>query len=511
MRNSNGNNKEMLNIIVTGKSGAGKSSFLNYLIGEDHFKVGEGSPVTQTYFEDYSYVVPDTGVLYHLYDTKGIEPTTTSECRKVILDEIKKRDNLSIFEWVHTVYYCFDASAKRIQPFEINFINELKKYVSIVILLTKKDLVSGEDLNALISQIVKEINKEVQVIPICNVEQRTRKGVSHREGKEEALKASFLGLWEKLANTHPRKTIEPLLKECPINFIIDHQGFDPFDLVKDAIKDFLLKKSDRDIPEKEKEISLIINKVKSRKLSLDFLCNFPLIDELGGDSRGGQYVVVPLMKTVNDYITFLSRRIPRNINVIWDENEKLHHKVFTFYQIVNQVRPRVFYSDMAKRALQTIANYNISSKLAELSNLTKEINKRYEDVKNAWILDGDERIAVYDCFYKYRDIVMKIGIELNLLINNFLSIYQAELVQYGQYCLKKNLKKENLDNINSESELDNDEKTYYSIVQACLSNHLIEERERYMLEELMEVLEISPTRAGLIEVFARRILLIERT
>ena len=503
MRNSNGNNKEMLNIIVTGKSGAGKSSFLNYLIGEDHFKVGEGSPVTQTYFEDYSYVVPDTGVLYHLYDTKGIEPTTTSECRKVILDEIKKRDNLSIFEWVHTVYYCFDASAKRIQPFEINFINELKQYVSIVILLTKKDLVLREDLNALISQIEKEINKEVQIVPVCNVEQRTRKGVSHREGKEEVLKASFLGLWEKLANTHPYKIVEPLLRELPINSGIGYLGFDPIDIdyVKIA-KDFL-RLIIGVIPEKEKKIVQKINEVESRYLSLDFLCNFPLNDELEGDSRGGQCVVVPLMKKVNEYITFLSGRIPRNTNVIWDENEKLHHKVFAFYQIVNQVRPRVLYSDMAKKALQTIAEYDITSKLAELSNLTEDINERYEDVKNVWILDGDERIAVYDCFYKYRDIVMKIGIELNLLINNFLSIYKAELIQYGQYCLKKNLKKENLEFIGSESELDNDEKTYYSIVQACLSNHKIEKAERNMLEELRKVLEISPTKAGLIEDFAR--------
>ena len=263
--------------------------------------MGEGSPVTQTYFEDYSYVVPDTGVLYHLYDTKGIEPTTTSECRKVILDEIKKRDNLSIFEWVHTVYYCFDASAKRIQPFEINFINELKQYVSIVILLTKKDLVLREDLNALISQIEKEINKEVQIVPVCNVEQRTRKGVSHREGKEEVLKASFLGLWEKLANTHPYKIVEPLLRELPINSGIGYLGFDPIDIdyVKIA-KDFL-RLIIGVIPEKEKIIVQKINEVESRYLSLDFLCNFPLIDELEGDSRGGQCVVVPLMKKVNEY------------------------------------------------------------------------------------------------------------------------------------------------------------------------------------------------------------------
>ena len=248
---------EMLNIVITGKSGAGKSSFLNYLIGKDHFKVGEGTPVTQAYFEDYIYQAPDTGVKYHLYDTKGIEPTTTEECRNIILNEIQERDKLSLFEWIHTVYYCFDASAKRIQPFEISFINELKKHVSIVILLTKKDLVEGVTLNNLISQIEKEVGTNVQVIPVCSVEQRTCKGTSHREGKDKVLKASFLGLWEKLANSYPHQLIEPLMHEIPIHLPPEYEF-------------------DRD----NNNISTKLTEIEKDRFSIKYLCNYPLYESL---------------------------------------------------------------------------------------------------------------------------------------------------------------------------------------------------------------------------------------
>ena len=454
---------EMLNIVITGKSGAGKSSFLNYLIGKEHFKVGEGSPVTQAYFEDYVYQAPDTGVKYHLYDTKGIEPTTTKECRNVILNEIQKRDKLSLFEWIHTVYYCFDASAKRIQPFEIYFINELKKHASMVILLTKKDLVTTDDLNSLISQIEKEVDTKVQVIPVCSVEQRTRKGISHREGKEDVLRASFLGLWEKLANSYPHTLTEPLTKEIPIK---------------------LLSKKD----------------INEGSFSIKYLSNYPLYDELRWEN-----IIVPLMDATNNYIQFLFRQIESlNIDYIWRRNDEIHQGIFNFYQKVNKEKPKVLYSNIAKDAMKSIAKYEIQGKYDKLVNLTAKIRRLYKDVHGTVFFDGDERIAVHNCFSEYRDFVMKIGIELNLLINNYLSSYHAELIQYGQYCIKKEAEKEEHKIIEFEGELSSKEKTYYQVVIACLEDRKIEESERFMLEKLFEVLEISPTKAGLIEDFAMK-------
>ena len=473
---------EMLNIVITGKSGAGKSSFLNYLIGKEHFKVGEGSPVTQAYFEDYVYQAPDTGVKYHLYDTKGIEPTTTKECRNIILNEIEKRDKLSLFEWIHTVYYCFDASAKRIQPFEINFINELKKHASMVILLTKKDLVTTDDLNSLISQIESEVDTKVQVIPVCSVEQRTRKGISHREGKENVLRASFLGLWEKLANSYPHTLTEPLTKEIQIK---------------------LLSKDIKEVGGIGNIIfSLFPNlqEIEKGSFSIKFLSNYPLYEALGEETY-----IVALMDATNNYIQFLFSQIESlNIDYIWRRNDEIHQDIFNFYQKVNKEKPKVLYSNIAKDAMKSIAKYEIQGKYDKLVNLTAKIRRLYKDVHDTVIFDGDERIAVHNCFSEYRDLVMKIGIELNLLINNYLSSYHAELIQYGQYCIKKEAEKEEHNIIEFEGELSSKEKIYYQVVMDCLEDRKIEDSERFMLEKLFEVLEISPTKAGLIEDFARK-------
>lgn len=464
-----------INIVITGKSGAGKSSFLNYLISKDHFKVGEGTPVTQAYFEDYIYQVPDTGVNYHLYDTKGIEPTTTEECRNKILNEIQKRDKLSLFEWIHTVYYCFDASAKRIQPFEINFINELKKHVSIVILLTKKDLVDVVTLNNLISQIKKEVNTNVQVIPVCSVKQRTRKGVSHKEGKEIVMRASFLGLWEKLANSHPHRLIEPLTPEIPVQLL----PYINFNVVNN-------------------DLSSKFAEIQKGKFSINYLCNFPLYESLGDK------FVVPLMEATNEYVKKWFDLIKcLNVDYIWRHNEKIYQHIFNFYQKVNKERPRVLYSNIARDAMSAIINYETEGKSDKLLGFVEKIRKLYQDVNKAIIFNKNEMIAVHNCFSEYRDMVMKIGIELNLLIHNFLSSYHAELIQYGQYCIKKEAEKEDLNIIGSEEELNNKENTYYQVVIACLEDGVIGESERSVLEKLVEVLGISAIRAGLIEDFAR--------
>jgi len=484
---SGSTSKEELNIIITGKSGAGKSSFLNYLIDEDHFKVGEGSPVTQTYFEDYVYVDPDTHVKYHLYDTKGIEPTTTSECRQQVLNEIERRDKLSMFEWIHTVYYCFDASAKRIQPFEIEFINDLKNHASIVILLTKKDLVTQEDLNSLVEQIHKEVDTNIQVIPVCSVARTTRKGTSKKEGRNEVLSASFLGLWNKLANSHPQRLISPLNEKADLHFWyqIDSKARESYNL----------------FPELKKEI----DELEGKKLSLSFLCSFPEWN----DFPHPKFVIIGLMESTNSFIKskryYLSHLDSDNM---WKQNERIHNQIFAFYQKVNKYKPSILYTNEAKNAFANLVKYDLNTEISELESYVNKIGKLWERYTSAWIFDGDEKEDLINCYNSYRHKVVDIGHKLNLLVNNYVSAYRAELLQYGQYCIKKDVKIEDVKSIDSESELDKDERIYCDVLKKCLADSQITEKERRVLTALIEVLNISYTRAGVIEDFVRRNLLI---
>ena len=46
--------KKYANIMLLGRTGVGKSSFINYLVGKDVCRVATGMPVTQG-FETYEY------------------------------------------------------------------------------------------------------------------------------------------------------------------------------------------------------------------------------------------------------------------------------------------------------------------------------------------------------------------------------------------------------------------------------------------------------------------------
>ena len=487
---SGSTSKEELNIIITGKSGAGKSSFLNYMIDEDHFKVGEGAPVTQAYFEDYVYVDPNTHVEYHLYDTKGIEPTTTSECRQQVLNEIERRDTLSMFEWIHTVYYCFDASAKRIQPFEIEFINELKNHASIVILLTKKDLVTQEDLNSLVEQIHKEVDTNIQVIPVCSVARTTRKGTSKKEGRNEVLSASFLGLWNKLANSHPQRLISPLNEKADLHFWyqIDSNAREIYNLSP---------KFKKKIDEFEKKI----DEFEKNKMSLSFLCNFPEWN----DFPHLKSVIIGLVESTNSFIKskryYLSHL---DSDDMWKQNERMHSRIFAFYQKVNRYKPSILYTNEAKNAFANLVKYDLNTEISELESSVSDIGYLWEKYTSAWLFDSEEQADLINCYNSYRNKVVNIGNKLNLLVNNYVSAYRAELLQYGQYCIKKGAKIEDIKSIDSESELDKDERIYYDVLTKCLADSQITEKERHVLTTLVEVLNISYTRAGVIEDFVRR-------
>jgi hypothetical protein len=183
----------------------------------------------------------------------------------------------------------------------------------------------------------------------------------------------------------------------------------------------------------------------------------------------------------------------------------IHNEIFEFYKKVNKVKPKVLYTNEAVTSLREL-KFNFTDKISELEKLYIKIDKCYKKWLNAIIFDSSETADLINSYSSYRKIITIIGNELNLKINKFLTSYRAELLQYGQYCIKKYVKKEQQKLIESEDELDSDEKTYYNVVLACLKDHAIGESERFILDQLIKTLDISYYRAGLIEDFARNML-----
>lgn len=147
------------NIVLSGKTGVGKSTLINAIFGRPVAKAGEGKPVSQA-LEEFNF--PEVSV--NLFDTKGIEldPEEREISRKSIVSEIEKRAASSnIEEHMHVMWYCISNESRRIEDVEIEWIKEFSKYMHVVIVLTQT-----LDLD---NKFQIEVEKEFPNLKICRV------------------------------------------------------------------------------------------------------------------------------------------------------------------------------------------------------------------------------------------------------------------------------------------------------------------------------------------------------
>lgn len=129
-------NNDHVNVLITGKSGTGKSTLINAMFGYKVARVGTGVPVTQ---KTTLYESKDSAI--RIYDTKGLEinkyQETVNEIEYLIQE---KNGHTDIDEMIGVIWYTIASNGERIEPSEIEFLNELKNLdVPVVIVLTKAD------------------------------------------------------------------------------------------------------------------------------------------------------------------------------------------------------------------------------------------------------------------------------------------------------------------------------------------------------------------------------------
>ncbi|WP_101022658.1 GTPase [Helicobacter pylori] len=106
--------KPIMNILLMGATGVGKSSLINALFGQEIAKAGTGKPVTQ-HLE--KYVDEEKGLI--LWDTKGIEAedyqNTMESIKKEMEDSFKTLDEKKAID---VAYLCVKETSSRVEERE---------------------------------------------------------------------------------------------------------------------------------------------------------------------------------------------------------------------------------------------------------------------------------------------------------------------------------------------------------------------------------------------------------
>jgi len=154
------------NILVAGITGAGKSSLINAIFGEEVAKSGAGMPVTQ-HFQKFE--PKDKPVV--IFDSKGLE---WKEHKSFIQDtgEFFKslREKQDVSEHIHIVWYVINAGRGRVEDFELELVSKVFNPTPVIFVFNKADLVDNKTIQA-VSQVIEEEklpNNKGQFVCIAN-------------------------------------------------------------------------------------------------------------------------------------------------------------------------------------------------------------------------------------------------------------------------------------------------------------------------------------------------------
>lgn len=189
-------------ILLLGKTGAGKSSFINYFLGKSIAETGDGKPVTPHLT---AYEFRDGGYPITVFDTKGLEAKNANKQFNDIVEEVKKRNNSDdVFNWFHTIFYCVSMDDPRFQNYEATLINTLMNEICqhVHVIITHCDGQSEDALRGMRKIVTDKLENSdnIEFFEVVSVnEEHTDGTITKQRGRDEVYDRVFSLFWEDIA------------------------------------------------------------------------------------------------------------------------------------------------------------------------------------------------------------------------------------------------------------------------------------------------------------------------
>ncbi|MBU3157640.1 GTPase [Clostridium estertheticum] len=215
------------NVLILGKTGVGKSSFINYIYGENRRATGTGKPVTNKGIFKETFELENITV--NIYDSWGLEANKADSWEAEIGNYLNEHnESMEIKDWFHTIYYCFSTQSARIENFEIN--NILKPLINkgnkVSIILTHSDVIGANDKSKAMIDLLKEkLNiDDLDIIKVASERKKLLGGtVKEPFGRTEVLSKLKHNLWDDIKHKLPLNFEKYIRKEL-YNWICDSES-----------------------------------------------------------------------------------------------------------------------------------------------------------------------------------------------------------------------------------------------------------------------------------------------